>query len=179
MAAPRIAALDRLLVPGVQVPILALGELPPSSRLFVVLVGGPFGGLWLDRGDVIACAPAVAAEGLVVLEARGLGRPRLGTACEGMLQGDSGEVCSPLRWSVAGEVVRVVRARGEASAGAGAPGVRQAGPELRVVAGAGERGPMGRGAPVTPGGRGAVAGAQLQLFLGPPPRVAVAARSAA
>ncbi|MBW2257531.1 MAG: hypothetical protein JRI25_23445, partial [Deltaproteobacteria bacterium] len=109
MVAPRIAPLSQFL----RHPALRLPSIPRVSqqvRLFVVVEGGGFGGRRWYAGDLVVCRwCATPLAGQVMLEARGLGRPRLGTLDEGDLFGDGGEACSPVRWRVAGEVVAVLR----------------------------------------------------------------------
>jgi hypothetical protein len=135
MVQPRIVPLTQFL----RHPALRLPSLPPVServRLFVVVSGGGFGGRRWYVGDLVVCQRrANQVEGQVMLEARGLGRPRLGTLVEGALFGDGGEACSPARWRVAGEVVAVLRSDKRRQLGEPGEGIRHGGvPGWRLIA---------------------------------------------
>ncbi len=160
MVPPRIAPLDTL--------PLGLPPLPAGSLLYRALTAGALGGVEVVRGDLVVCRRAPNPEGAVVLEARGLGRPRLGCVLGATLLGDAGEPCSPLRWRVAGELAEVLRPeagvwarieipreQGESGLRRGSQGGASSLSALRVVARPGGR-PKGRPA------RGG--GPQLSLF---------------
>ena len=79
-----------------------------SDRLFVVVRGGVFANRWWGVGEILACRQDDSEDGgeaVVVLEATGHGRPRLGISRRGRLLGEAGEPCHPLRWRTAGRVV--------------------------------------------------------------------------
>jgi hypothetical protein len=101
MSLPRIAVLP---APDRSTPPLLAGE-----ACFVVVEPGVAEGTVWSAGDVVVVEPATRSDDLVVLVARGMGRPRLGTACAGRLFGEAGEACSPVRWRVAGRVRAVWR----------------------------------------------------------------------
>jgi len=124
MFPPRIAPLTQFLrYPNLRLP--PLPQVADEVRLFVVIEGGGFGGRRWHVGDLVACRRREnQLTGQVMLEARGLGRPRLGTLYEGGLYGDAGEACSPARWRVAGEVIGVLRPNDRGQLGEPGEGVR-------------------------------------------------------
>lgn len=108
MSAPVLAPLTELLRhPGLRLP-----PVPPVAdgvRLFVVVQAGFYAGLRWYRGDVVACDETSGDGGPLILEARGMGRPRLGHRSGSVLYGDGGEACHPARWRVAGRAVALLQ----------------------------------------------------------------------
>lgn len=100
MAAPRIIQTNAHAHPG-------LPDL--GGDAFEVRHAGEFGGRSWERGVVLFCSGSRADDALVVLTARGRGRPRLGRLDGPRIWGDAGEPCSAARWQVAGTVVAVAR----------------------------------------------------------------------
>lgn len=78
-------------------------------RHFRVRRGGTFRGQQFVAGDVLVVGGPSRGEWPVVLVARGLGRPRLGTQRGLTLLGEVGEPCSAMRWEAAGRVIGVIR----------------------------------------------------------------------
>ena len=85
--------------------------LSASFELFVVVADGWFHDRRWRSGEVLVCEPTevVQGTGAIVLEARGLGRPRVGIMENGRLRGDAGEPCSTARWRVSGRLMGVLR----------------------------------------------------------------------
>ena len=90
--------------------------LPPLSggdsvaHFVVVRHGECVHGQW-GAGEVLVCRGEARDGDLVVLVARGHGRPRVGTVRGGRLYGDAGEPCHAGRWTVAGRLVATWRQR--------------------------------------------------------------------
>lgn len=83
-----------------------LPELPRDGfELFVVTATGEYDGQTWRAGEVLLCRGGARPGETVVLVARGVGRPRLGTPHGTRFTGDAGEPCHPARWRSAGKVV--------------------------------------------------------------------------
>lgn len=80
------------------------GASAPVEHFVVVRDGAWAGGSW-SAGEVVVCRGEARDGDVVVLVARGHGRPRLGRVVGGELFGDAGERCHPARWRVAGRCV--------------------------------------------------------------------------
>lgn len=78
-------------------------------RSFEVRQRGCMGEQVFNTGEHLLLDGAPCDGDLVVLTARGPGRPRLGRVSGSGLVGDRGEPCSHTRWAVAGRVVGVAR----------------------------------------------------------------------
>jgi len=128
MLPPRIAPYpDPRTETGLPIPRVPVEWLEPERRLFVVTRSGVFRGRRYLVGELLVCQVDVAVGSTVVIEAKGRGRPRLGTAVEEGFLGEGGEPCSPSRWGAAGRVVAVLRPLGGQDAAATREEVEQTG----------------------------------------------------
>ena len=109
MAAPVLNPIANLLIhPGV------LSDTRCAEAMtFVVVQSGVFNGRPWNVGDVVVCQGMATDGEAVVLVARGMGRPRLGTVAGHRFYGDCGEPCSRARWEAAGRIVAVLPAQVE------------------------------------------------------------------
>jgi hypothetical protein len=76
---------------------------------FVVMQPGELNGSTVRQGDVLVVGGRARPGDAVVLLARGMGRPRVGSMAHDGLRGDAGEPCSAARWVPAGRLLEVVR----------------------------------------------------------------------
>ncbi len=83
-------------------------------RRFVVTQPGELNGAVVCEGDVLVVGGRARPGDAVVLLARGMGRPRVGSMAHDGLRGDAGERCSAARWVPAGRLLEVVRSQPEA-----------------------------------------------------------------
>ena len=111
MRAPVLASLHSL-HPAARSALPPLADGPSVEHFAVVREGICAHGRW-GAGEVLVCRGEARDGDKVVLVARGLGRPRVGSVRKGRLYGDAGEPCHPGRWRVAGRLVATWRPRGE------------------------------------------------------------------
>lgn len=106
--APTIRPLNSAVETEPPAGVLSMDGGPRHS--FVVVSPGDHNGMHLREGDVLVVGGRARPGDCVVLLARGLGRPRLGSVSHAGLLGDAGELCSSARWVSAGRVLEVVYA---------------------------------------------------------------------
>lgn len=103
-----------VLIPVVDADPQLLSGAPPlvaARACFVAVREGRFGALGFAAGDVLVCDGEARHGDMVVLVARGHGRPRLGLVHGTELIGDAGERCHRARWRPAGRLLAVARQR--------------------------------------------------------------------
>ena len=101
MRAPRLERLNDV----VAAAGLTWQQVPAGFReagAFAVTAAGEFGGRWFEAGTVLRADGACGEGEPIVLVPVDPARPRFGTSDRGMLFGDRGEPCSPVRWRAVG-----------------------------------------------------------------------------
>jgi hypothetical protein len=99
-----------------------------NHRAFVVLMEGMYENRLYHQGEILVCDTGTEHGGVVVLTARGPGRPRVGRVDETGVWGDAGEPCNPVRWEVAGSIARIIKGSAELTAACSALGGRPLAP---------------------------------------------------
>lgn len=105
--APNIRPLDPQLETTPTAAVLSMSGGPRHH--FVVTQPGEINGSMVREGDVLVVGGRARLGDAVVLLARGVGRPRVGSMAHDGLRGDAGEPCSAARWVPAGRLLEVVR----------------------------------------------------------------------
>lgn len=85
------------------------GEQATDVQRFEVVQAGEFLGRSYRCGEVLVVGGRPRMGEPLVLLARGMGRPRMGSLSASGLRGPVGELCSRQRWSSAGRVLSVER----------------------------------------------------------------------